>query len=161
MDFADRPHPLERFTAALAALILGGAVATSLIMLAPLAGAALLVAGVGGGAAASVGGFVLLDRIGRRGTIATEFEPVAFAEATELDELLLDEPIVLSTSRVVQLFKPDPPLPEPGELAARIEDFLGAGRALPPRPAEPVARHDATAALHAALADIRRSLRNG
>ena len=59
-----------------------------------------------------------------------------------------------------------PPLAGPGEMVARIENFLGQTRVgaasaepgrLPGRsPAE-----DASAALHAALADIRRSLRHG
>ena len=53
----------------------------------------------------------------------------------------------------------------PGDMIARIEDFLGQGRdriahAEPIRRREPAA-DDASAALHAALADIRRSLNKG
>ena len=89
--------------------------------------------------------------------------------AAELDELLLeekdqvlelDDPLVepAPDSRVVRLFERNEPTP--GELVERISDFLGDGRR-----AAPVERKmeeqvvDASAALHAALANIRASLR--
>jgi hypothetical protein len=93
------------------------------------------------------------------------------------DALLLDDPLPREESRVVRLFGPAaetaaPPaavpaaLAPPGEMLARIEDFLGAGRAGtggggPAEPATPGRREsaEASAALHAALADIRASLR--
>jgi hypothetical protein len=47
-------------------------------------------------------------------------------------------------------------------MVARIEDFLGLGRgAAPASPTNQAQSADASAALHAALADIRRSLRLG
>ncbi len=89
-----------------------------------------------------------------------DFLPVPFEDAKgELGELLLDDPLIgiESNARVVQLF--ERPEPTPGELVARIEDYLDDGR----RAAAPeAAEHrsvDASAALHAALANIRASLR--
>jgi hypothetical protein len=86
------------------------------------------------------------------------------------DALLLDDPLPAldADSRVVRLFAVPAaasdvaPLPAPGEMAARIETFLGVTRPPPPAlVAPPPAAADASAALHAALADIRRSLRHG
>jgi hypothetical protein len=89
------------------------------------------------------------------------------------DELLLDTPLAPAEgSRVVRLFgdAPQPALeattiPAPGEMLARIEDFLGVARgsaaAAEPAPNANFASAEASAALHAALADIRRSLRQG
>lgn len=78
---------------------------------------------------------------------------------------------MVATPRVVQLFavpaeEEEPPqsLVGPGEMIARIEDFLGQSRSVASEPAAargPVPSDDANAALHAALADIRRSLRQG
>ena len=118
------------------------------------------------------------------------FEPVAFPEEAEPvdvdkadvliledkvedDALLLDTPVAAAEpeSRVVRLFGGAPHsseagnIPAPGEMLARIEDFLGVARGGAEQ-GEPVRRAneasaDASAALHAALADIRRSLRQG
>src|SRR5688572_19346427 len=58
-----------------------------------------------------------------------DFLPVPFEDAKgELGELLLDDPLIgiESNARVVQLF--DRPEPTPGELVARIEDYLDDGR---------------------------------
>lgn len=89
-----------------------------------------------------------------------DFEPVPFEDAIEeFDELLLDDPLVgfEPNARVVQLF--DRPEPTPGEMVARIEDYLGDGRrAVAPEETEQRSV-DAGAALHAALANIRASLR--
>ena len=91
-------------------------------------------------------------------------------EPCELPALLLDDPVPVAESRVVRLFTATSEMPQvsgaippPGEMLARIENFLGANRAPPPVPASPsnAASADASAALHAALADIRRSLRQG
>jgi hypothetical protein len=91
----------------------------------------------------------------------------------DTDELLLDTPLVpRDESRVVRLFGdaaqpgPDPAaIPAPGEMLARIEDFLGVARgsaaAAEPASHANLPSADASAALHAALADIRRSLRQG
>jgi len=91
------------------------------------------------------------------------FEPVPFEECVEESgELLLDDPLVEieSDSRVVKLFAREEATP--GELVARIEGFLGEERRapLPPSAGEGSASPpDASAALHAALANIRASLR--
>jgi hypothetical protein len=119
-------------------------------------------------------GFALMRRIGKRSSEPYGFEPAVFepaeagAEPGELllDEkdavLILDDPLVDAApdSRVVKLFERQEPTP--GELVERIADFLGDGR----RPSESdsagsdtVRVPDASAALHAALANIRASLR--
>lgn len=78
------------------------------------------------------------------------------------EELLLDDPLVEVTpdSRISSLFEAEPATP--GAMVARIADYLGE-RSPHARPAAdeadgPVAA-DAGAALHAALANIRASLR--
>lgn len=87
------------------------------------------------------------------------FVPVPFEEATDEDELLLDDPLVdlEPDSRVVRMFERQDATP--GELVARIADYLG--ERTPPAGVQiPVQRPlDASAALHAALANIRASLR--
>jgi hypothetical protein len=89
------------------------------------------------------------------------FEPVAFDHAPADDELLLDDPLleIEADARVVRLF--DRQEATPGEMVARIEDYLGDGRRRPAVPAEEgsATPPDAHAALHAALANIRASLR--
>lgn len=98
---------------------------------------------------------------------AAKIEPIA-VEPGELileakDEvLILDDPLVepLPDSRVVRLF--DRQEPTPGELVDRIADFLGGSRQpapVPQRPVEDQYSVDASAALHAALANIKASLR--
>jgi hypothetical protein len=90
-----------------------------------------------------------------------EFEPVPFEDtATQLDELLLDDPLIAiePDSRVVRLFARQEPTP--GELVLRIEDYLNDGRRTPAAEAAVERRPvDASAAQHAALANIRASLR--
>ncbi len=96
---------------------------------------------------------------GRSLTIAP-FEPLPFD--SEVGELLLDDPLgsVEPDARVSRLFAPDDRLP--GALVARIADYIG-GRPAPAfdggafNEAQPLS--DASAALHAALANIRASLR--
>ena len=92
------------------------------------------------------------------------FEPQTFDDAPG-EELLLDDPLVAleESSRVVRLFDKQPNTP--GEMIARISDFLGE-RPKPPRvvaAAGEVDRlhhsSDASQALHEALANIRASLR--
>jgi len=90
-----------------------------------------------------------------------DFEPVPFDECVTDDELLLDDPLVeiAPDSRVVQLFAGEDPTP--GDLVSRISDFLNDGRRTS-SPLEGAPEHrlpDASAALHAALANIRASLR--
>ncbi|RST31660.1 hypothetical protein HMF7854_13060 [Sphingomonas ginkgonis] len=93
--------------------------------------------------------------------------------APENDELLLDDPLPEADrdARVVQLFGPGTgrPLPTAGELSARIDAHLlkGAGGATTAGVAEGIAgpgasvhplNADASAALHHALADLKRTL---
>ena len=83
-------------------------------------------------------------------------------ELTELEPLLLDDAIEppSSDSRVVQLFARQP-LPTAGELKARIDAHLERQprRPVPPDGGEVVPLPvDASAALRAAIADLRRSL---
>jgi len=88
------------------------------------------------------------------------FEPVPFEDCVTDNELLLDDPLVETEpdSRVVQLFARQEPTP--GELVLRIEDYLSDGRRTPaPEAAVEQRPVDASAALHAALANIRASLR--
>ena len=159
MDFDAPPPPIERAVDLLAALCLGGASGFALSMLVPLEGFALAATASVGGVALAVAGWLgLAGVVTRHIPIGEPFEPAAFSPTEEAsDELLLDDPVVTfaAESRVVQLFRPEP-LPEPGELAARIGVFLDGRQA--PALAEPV-QPDASVALHAALADIRRSLR--
>jgi hypothetical protein len=134
---------------------------------APLAGvmAAVIVVFAGGcGAMRKVGS-------GAQATLAPfetpEIEPIE-PEMEELlleakDELLiLDDPLIEPEpdSRLVRLFAR--PEPTPGELVDRIADFLAGDRQpalVPQRPAEDRYSVDASAALHAALANIKASLR--
>lgn len=160
---------IERGTELMAAFSLCGAAAFGIFHAAPLVGIALIGATVGGGCAAALGALALLGRIDRvrEGHGNPSFAPADFAgdEAERTveadDELLLDNPVapLEPQSRVIELFEPHQPeaLPEPGELVTRIADYLDSGRGTAQLLGEPV-RHDASAALHAALADIRRSL---
>lgn len=78
-------------------------------------------------------------------------------EAAEDGVLLLDDPLVADPdSRVVRLFAAAP-MPHPGQLKAQIDRHQAnkAGRA----GQDQVRGPDAADALHAALADLRRSLR--
>ena len=120
-------------------------------------------AGVAAGLFALGLGVVAMRLLGRPRDVGGEpaFEPVAFEEASLENELLLDDPLieVEANSRVVRLF--DRQDATPGEMVARIEDYLGDGRRRSPVPAEEgsATPPDAHAALHAALANIRASLR--
>lgn len=178
MNWKLQPHPLEIAAAAISVTSLGGATAFAIFALVPRTGHLLTIAAALGGLMATCAGLFVLSRVGAprrvdsRGFRLVDFvdamgEPVApepWIENDEPveDELLLDDPIAPldPDSRVIRLFQPEQPepLPEPGQLVARIADYLGSGRgATSPVVNEPV-RHDASDALHAALADIRRSL---
>jgi hypothetical protein len=89
------------------------------------------------------------------------FEPVEIDDLVDSDELLLDDPLieVQPDSRVARLFERDEPTP--GELVTRISDYLGTARLAPVLDAgqEVDRQPDASAALHAALTNIRASLR--
>jgi hypothetical protein len=165
MNWAGKPHPIETLAEWLAPLALAAAAGWSSWMLAMPAPAIGVMA-----VSAFAVGMVIIRAAGKAKPPAIEpFEPAVF-EAGVLDELLLeakdellelDDPLVEPEpdSRVVQLFAR--PEPTPGELVERIADFLGDGRRPAAAPALPGnnSAPDASAALHAALANIRASLR--
>ena len=116
----------------------------------------------GAGIMALAVGVVTMRLAGREPILAeASFEPVAFEDAVTDDVLLLDDPLVeiAPESRVVQLFARAEPTP--GELVLRIEDYLSDGQRAPAPMVSAADQRpvDASAALHAALANIRASLR--
>lgn len=152
-----KKHPIEVIVEwgapSLLAVAAGWAASLAGLPLAAIAGAGSLALAVG----------VVTMRLAGRAPIIAEasFEPVAFDVAVTEDVLLLDDALIENepNSRVVQLFAR--PEPTPGELVLRIEDYLSEGHR-PPAPEASVADHhpvDSSAALHAALANIRASLR--
>jgi hypothetical protein len=160
MDLAVKQHPVETLVDWCAPAILAGAAGWSawIMGLTPQAVAAIAVAAL---AAA-----MLAMRTLGHGAHSTPpaFEPLPIeTDDAEHDELLLDDPLgeTEDDSRVVRLFAKQEPTP--GELLLRIEDFLGdGGRRIDPHPAAnapPPAAADAGAALQAALANIRASLK--
>jgi len=171
---------IEIAAESIAAACLGGAIGFAVWTLAPL-GAGSVAASVAGLVGTIAALFVMgrIDRPSR--SLGDRFAPVDFsvvADVLLLEDpietdgvLLLDDPLpaVTADSRVVQLFAlPAPvgvasPLPAPGEMVARIEGFLGVARnrAAASDGAPDRVAADASAALHAALADIRRSLHQG
>ena len=169
MGWARQQHPVETLVEWVAPILL--AVAAGWAALASRQ--ATPVAAVMSAIALAVG--VLAMRVaGRPGSLALcHFEPASLEEQSEGDVLLLDDPPVepdsellledrLSEvepdSRVVRLFASEEATP--GELVARIADYLGGDRRPVEVPSPPVDRPaDASAALHAALANIRASLR--
>ena len=174
MDWkAERPA-IEIAAESIAAACVGGATAFAVWSAAP---PAAWLSAVTGGVLAATGALFLMRRVDRPRKAGDRFVPVDFAGEAVLapddaidDEgtLLLDDPLpaLHEDSRVVRLFSvpasaiEPAPLPAPGEMAARIENFLG-GTRTGTAAADPTlhAATDASAALHAALADIRRSLR--
>jgi hypothetical protein len=104
---------------------------------------------------------LIVSGIGRSSAQAPSaaFVPVDFEEATFADELLLDDPLISidPDSRVVRLFERQDATP--GELVTRISDFLGERAAPVSAQVQEYRPVDASAALHAALANIRASLR--
>jgi hypothetical protein len=178
MDCKAQRPAIEIAAEWIATACVAGAIGFAVSALAPL-GAALIAAPAAGGLAA-IGALFLMARIGRAGrALDQRFTPVDFTD--EADVLMLDDPVesedvlllddpwpaISEDSRVVRLFAVPTtahatiPLPAPGEMAARIENFLGVGRTdrAADAASHPAVAADASAALHAALADIRRSLR--
>ncbi len=182
MNWKASPPAVETAAISVAALSLGSAVAFAVAQISPL-GAGLIGASCAG-AIAAFGGWVIVGRVDRR-QVAPAFvaasgmarekceeDVLLLDQIVEEEPLLLDDPLPLlrDDSRVVRLFAALPgdieaatPLVGPGEMIARIEDFLGHSRAAPSvapvHGASKAASEDASAALHIALADIRRSLR--
>lgn len=166
MKWATKQHPIETIVEWIAPIPLALAGAWACWRL-----GFDIVAAVAAGVAALTAGFAILRFAGRRSEgEAFDFEPAAIEPVTpDLEELLLDEKDELleledvlvevpEDSRVVKLFAREEPTP--GELVDRIADFLGEGR----RPASVIPvdaaqQADASAALQAALANIRASLR--
>lgn len=120
--------------------------------------------------AAGAGAFASLRAVGHGNWRSADFElsPIdglVTGAAPIDDELLLTDAIdaPAEESRAVRLFAPET-LQIPGELAERIDEWLdGARSRLSDRVDEPCRGHGpaaspASAALHTALADIRRSL---
>lgn len=166
MSWAAKQHPVETLVECVAPipLALASAWACRAFGLSMVESAAVAVAIFTVGCAA-------IRLAGRGASAPFGFEPAAVeVEAPELGELLLEEkdelleltdPLVevMPDSRVVRLFERHEATP--GELVDRITGFLAEGRpaeatAVAAESSEPV---DASAALHAALANIRASLR--
>ena len=153
------------WTAALALGTAGGLAAFASSPAAPVA------AGAVAALAMTLAGLAVMRRIDRQEPAEFEFNFVPWAEAVTVEEPLelvdrIEAPA--SDSRVVRLFAPET-IAAPGELATRIEDWLDGARQrlgedgerrLPAAtPGHGAGSSPASAALHAALADIRRSLR--
>ena len=179
MDRTTQRPAIEIAIVWIAAACFGGAIGFALWAL-PL-GLSLIASSAAGVIGASAG-LLALGRVDRaRGPHGERFVPVDFTDDDDVltlddqvladDALLLDDPLPAlgENARVVRLFAVpsmagEPvPLPAPGEMAARIDVFLGGTRAaaaaIDPAVQSGPAAADASAALHAALADIRRSLR--
>jgi hypothetical protein len=164
MAWTGKAHPVEMLAerAAPVALALAAGWSARLAHL-PLAGIAAC-----GALALALGSIAMRLAGNTASTVASPFEPAVFEPDEALDELLLDNPVgelllddplieAAPDSRVVRLFARQDPTP--GELVLRISDFLGEdNRSAAPAPVDQDVP-DASAALHAALANIRASLR--
>lgn len=157
MDWAGKSHPLEVLADWGAPMVLAAAAAWA----ASISGLPMA-AMVSAFTIALVSGVVAM-RMAGGAPLASDagFEPVSLESCSSAGELLLDDPLleVAEDSRIVQLFARQDPTP--GELVLRISDYLNdSGRApvADNPPGEP-GHVDASAALHAALANIRASLR--
>ncbi len=184
MNWKASPPAAEIAVAALSVACLGGAACFAVLRVAPL-GAGWIEAGVAGACAALGGGCLIarVDRQPKTRSLEPSVEspgPATFADdvllldqRVDAEVLLLDDPLPDGVApRVVRLFAAPatdediaPSLVGPGEMIARIETFLGQARdgasvASPPADAQAIP-NDANSALHAALAEIRRSLRQG
>ena len=162
MTIAAHKHPADLLAELVAPAVLAAAAGWSAWMISQLP-----IAGIAAGAAALAIGATAIRIFGnsRGPDIAAVFEPVSFEECVDDDVLLLDDPLsdIEPDARVVRLFARDEATP--GELVARIADYLGDERRGSAAPALIAAGEgqrappDASAALHAALANIRASLR--
>ena len=174
MTWKASPPAIEIAAAWTASACLGAAVGFAVARIAPF-GAGIVAASVAG-LFVALAGLALIGRVDRRR--GQPLAPVAALEdylvtdnvllldqPFEEEALLLDDPIAAGDPRVVRLFAEQPPsaaapFAGPGEMAARIERFLGQPRGGVTGGGQAVSE-DASAALHSALADIRRSLRQG
>jgi hypothetical protein len=156
MDWAGKSHPVETLAEWGAPLVLAAAAAWA----ASVTGLPSAAKAAGGVMALSAG--IVAMRMAGAVSLAREpgFEPVELEPTDEFDVLLLEDRLgePAADSRVVQLFaQPDP---TPGELVLRISDYLSE-QGKPAVADFPSVEHqvDASAALHAALANIRATLR--
>lgn len=162
MTIAEKQHPADRLVEWVSPAVLAAAAgwAAWTVLEQPIAG-------VGTAAIALVIGIGAMRVLGEapRAEPDAGFEPVSFEQCAEDDVLLLDDPLsdIESDARVVNLFAQDEATP--GELVARIADYLGDESRVPVAPEAsaagegPQAPPDASAALQSALANIRASLR--
>ncbi|MEQ7873060.1 hypothetical protein ABDK56_03520 [Sphingomonas sp. ASV193] len=169
MDFVRNPGVAERaldlFVIAIAMAAGGGCA----LLLAASPAAVALWAAIGGAAAALAMNVAGRAKQRPARSFGLDYAWPALDEAED-DTLLLDDPLPAapSDSRVVRLFAPET-LAVPGELAERIERWLGEARdrgvgearvvSSERRDDEPAKAGPASAAFHAALTDLRRSLR--
>lgn len=157
MNWDQRRNPIELFVEWAAPALLASAVGWAARALTgnPLVVALSL-------ATVAFVGFALMRRVTpEAGHALADFELMPF-ENDAAEELLLDDPLVpiADGSRVVRLFDRQPN--SPGEMIARINDFLELGPQLSAADVEADRMHrpsDASAAMHEALANIRASLR--
>lgn len=148
------------------ALALGGAGGFAAMMTVPATdyAAAPLAAAVAATLALSLIGLAVMRAAGTGMDRQLSFEPASLTEAIADHELLLVDRLDApdADSRVVRLFAPET-IAVPGELVERIETWLEGARERIAAPAAATGGHGpgsspASASLHAALADIRRSL---
>ena len=156
MKWAGKPHPVEALADWGAPTVLACAAAWA----ASMAGLPLP-AKAASGAMALLAGMVAMRMAGRTPLVDNaRFEPVEFEPQDDEGVLLLDDPLVevAPDSRVVRLFARNDPTP--GELVLRISDYLSEQGKAPTAAEPPIEQQvDASAALHAALANIRATLR--
>ena len=162
MTIAEKQHPADRLVEWAAPAVLAAAAgwAAWTTFTQPLAG-------IGAAAIALAIGTCAMRVVGAapRTEALAGFEPVSFEECVEDDVLLLEDRLseIEADARVVSLFAEDEATP--GELVARIADYLGDESRVPVLPTTLAAGEgqqappDASAALHSALANIRASLR--
>ncbi|MBA3668336.1 MAG: hypothetical protein H0W65_11555 [Sphingomonas sp.] len=157
MDWGLEQHPIETLAIWAAPAVLAAASCWSATVL--LGGPGAVIAALG--LAYLIGITAMRVAGSESGSLKmAPFEPLPFDNT--VDELLLDDPLgsVEPDARVSRLFAPDERTP--GALVMRIADYLGdrpapafdGGSSNETRPLT-----DASAALHAALANIRASLR--
>jgi hypothetical protein len=168
MNWAGKQNPIETLVEWVAPALLAAAAGWAAWRL----GLPPLMPAISAAVALGLGVFIM-RRLGVAGSglPLPGFVPAALGEADDVlllddrvadDELLLDDPLtdIAPDSRVVRLFERQDTTP--GELVERISDFLGDGRRAAPEiqaSTSPGVPADASIALHAALANIRASLR--
>jgi len=166
----DARHWGDRAAELAGAIALGSGTAASGWLLAPLEGLVPVQLAFATGSLGLVAGWLMV-RLTPGAARAAALAPFEVApiethdEEFDFDELLLvTEAEPARDSRVVELFEPPHPT-SPADLQARIAAHLGDSSRVagpPPAPSDgPPAIPDASEALHAALAEIRRSLRTG